>query len=68
MSGCHNPYNGGVSEEVITMIDDCIKRASKMSEWEQRFIESLKIQANNDKGLTHYQSMKLEDIWEKVTR
>ena len=45
------------------MIEDCINRQSKLSDWELKFIDD--IQFKN--SLSEKQSDKLYKIWEKVT-
>lgn len=52
-----------MDDEIITMIDDCMNRSSKMSEWEQNFIESI---ADKD-FLSDRQIVILNKIWDKVT-
>jgi hypothetical protein len=53
----------GYSEEISQMIEDCEKRQSKLSEWEQDFIQSI----SEKDSLTEKQIGILEKIWEKVT-
>ena len=48
------------------MITDCEKRQSKLTDWEQGFIQSLNERLGNNKGLTEKQAEKLEVIWERV--
>lgn len=51
--------------ETEQMIQDCINRQEKMSEWEQGFVQSLE-----EKGSIHLTAMqlaKLEQIWERIT-
>ncbi len=50
-------------DEISTMIDDCIKRESRMSQWERDFIQSI----SEKDSLTERQVETLEKIWEKVT-
>jgi hypothetical protein len=45
------------------MIQDCIKRASKLTDWEHDFIYTL----SNLKNMTEKQYERLEKIWERVT-
>lgn len=51
-------------EEVQTMIDDCIKRQSKLTEWEFNFIHNIHEQ---DRPLTKKQAETLENIWDRIT-
>lgn len=48
------------------MLDDCIKRESKLSEWEQGFIQSLSEIDHLDQ-LSDKQRERLELIWGKIT-
>lgn len=50
--------------EIHTMIDDCMKRESKMTDWERGFISSLYEQFDN---FTPKQIERLNIIWEKIT-
>ena len=55
-------------EEYLLMIEDCLKRSHKMTDWEQGFIDSI---SNRLKGLTPLTAMQLatlDEIWEKVTK
>lgn len=57
-------------EEHIDMVDDCMRRQDKMSEWEQGFIQSIHEQLERGEHLTTRaggQVETLEKIWEKVT-
>ena len=54
-------------EEVQQMIEDCQARESKLSEWEQGFIDSIDSQLGNGNGISEKQYEKLSDIWERVT-
>jgi hypothetical protein len=54
------------SEDILQMIEDCEKRESKLTTWEQEFIQSLSEQYNK-KDFTKYQLNKLEQIWDRVT-
>lgn len=49
------------------MIEDCIKRESKLSDWERGFIDSIQAQMAAGKTLTEVQSETLDYIWERVT-
>lgn len=57
------------NEELALMINDCKKRTAKLSEWEFDFIDSLSYIAKKDSPfrLSHKQSSRLEQIWERVT-
>lgn len=51
--------------DTALMIDDCIKRESKLNQWEVNFIQSLSEKDLNN--LTQMQLAKLDEIWERIT-
>lgn len=53
--------------EYAHMLDDCEKRESRMTEWEQQFCDSLSKQIGNGRTPTARQIETLDRIWEKVT-
>lgn len=53
-------------DELQTLIEDCIKRQSKLNEWEKTFIHSIGEQIQTHQ-LTEKQITQLETIWERVT-
>lgn len=55
-------------DEYLTMIDDCEKRESRLSDWERTFVESIANQLATGKTLSKAQTEKLDDIWEKATK
>lgn len=54
-------------DDVPVMIEDCMNRESKLSEWEAEFIDSLDSQLREGNSLTQKQQEKLEQIWERIT-
>jgi hypothetical protein len=54
------------TEEHATMIIDCEKRESKLTEWEREFIDSVSRQIEN-RSLSAKQAETLERIWDRVT-
>lgn len=54
-------------EDISEMIDDCIKRESKLTEWEQNFISDISWHYEDKGSLTDKQYEKLEAIWERIT-
>jgi hypothetical protein len=54
-------------DELLQMIEDCENRETKMSEWEQQFIDSISIQVGRGNALTGKQVQTLERIWNRVT-
>lgn len=55
------------SDEHLTLIEDCEKRESKLSDWERGFVDSVRSQLEKDRPLTERQTETLETIWERVT-
>lgn len=55
------------TEEHAAMLEDCEKRESRMSDWEQKFIDSLGHQITHDRPVSQKQIEVLDRIWEKVT-
>lgn len=54
-------------DEILMMIEDCIKRSAKLSPWEESFILNIHQTIIKGKKLTKKQSQQLDNIWEKVT-
>ncbi len=52
-----------MDEETKLMLDDCMKRIDKLTEWEYNFVNSI---LYNTK-FTHRQLEKLDMIWNRVT-
>lgn len=57
----------GWADEYLTMIEDCEKRESRLTEWEVEFIASIRSQLENDRPLTEKQTETLDRIWDRVT-
>lgn len=55
------------TDEYQRMLDDCEKRESRMTEWEQSFVDSLSTQLGRGRIPTAKQIETLDRIWEKVT-
>lgn len=55
------------ADEYLTLLADCEKRESRLTDWERGFIDSLRIQIENDKAPSPKQIEKLDAIWERVT-
>ena len=55
------------SDEHLTLIEDCEKRESKLSDWERGFIDSVRAKLEKDGQLSDKQVGVLESIWERVT-
>lgn len=54
-------------DEHVTMVDDCEKRESKLSDWEREFIDSLSHQLAKGRALSERQAERLDEIWNRVT-
>lgn len=54
-------------DDIPTMIEDCMNRESKLSEWEAKFIDSIDSQLRGENSLTQKQLETLEQIWERIT-
>ncbi len=57
----------GWAEEYLTLIDDCERRESRLSDWERNFVASLRTQIEAGRRPSAPQADKLEDIWEAAT-
>lgn len=57
----------GWENEYITMLEDCEKRESRITEWEQSFVDSLKDQILKGRRPSQKQIETLDNIWEKAT-
>ena len=55
------------NDELFAMIDDCETRASRLTEWEAGFVDSVRNQLEDEKKLSEKQETTLNAIWEKVT-
>lgn len=55
------------SDEYLTMIEDCEHRESRLTEWEQGFIASLRSQIEDGRRPTEKQVETLDKVWEKAT-
>ena len=55
------------TDEYLTMIEDCEARESKMTEWEQEFMDSLRKQIEKGRRPSVKQVEVLDRVWEKVT-
>lgn len=55
------------TQEYLTMIEDCEKRDSRLTDWERGFLDSITQRLSDDKPLSEKQVETLESIWERVT-
>lgn len=56
------------ADEYLQMVEDCENRESRMSEWEQTFIASIRTQLESERALTLNQTECLDRVWERVTK
>lgn len=56
-----------MNEDQLVLIKDCFKRLSKLSAWEDDFINNAQERLASGRPLTDRQSELLDEIWEKVT-
>lgn len=54
-------------DEHLQMVQDCINRESKLTDWERGFIDSLDAQLTRGNRLSEKQAERLDEIWERVT-
>lgn len=60
--------NDNWQDEYVAMVQDCEQRFGALSEWEQSFIHSLRVQMDKPRFvISPRQVEKLEAIWERVT-
>jgi hypothetical protein len=52
----------------MQLVDDCEKRESRLTEWEQQFIDSMRNRLQQSIPLTPKQEETLDKIWEKATK
>lgn len=57
----------GLTDEHEDMVNDCLARDSKLSEWEQDFIRSIHEQLEDGRTLTAKQAGVLDNIWDRIT-
>lgn len=55
------------ADEYLQMIDDCVRRDSRLSDWERTFLDSLQRQLEDGKTPSPKQLDKLNETWERVT-
>jgi hypothetical protein len=55
------------NEEYQQIVEDCINRESKLTDWERGFISNINDTLDADDGLSATQAEILEGIWERIT-
>ena len=58
----------GWADEYVTLIEDCERRESKLSDWQRGFVDSLRRQIEQGKPPTPKQIEKLDEAWEQATK
>lgn len=53
--------------EQVQLIEDCESRSDRLDDWSVNFIDSIKRQLEDGRGLTLNQAEKLDEIWERAT-
>lgn len=56
------------ADEYLTLVEDCEKRESKLTEWEAGFIDSIHHRLEQELPLSVKQTETLDKIWEHVTK
>lgn len=54
-------------DELMTLVEDCEIRESRMTEWEADFVESIRSRLEKERPLTERQQDTLERLWDRVT-
>ncbi len=49
------------------LVDDCVARESRLSDWEREFIDNCQARLGNGAALTDGQAKKLDAVWERAT-
>lgn len=55
------------TDEYFTLVEDCEKRESRLTEWEAPFLDYIRRQLEDERALSPKQSETLDKIWERVT-
>jgi hypothetical protein len=54
-------------DEHAVMVQDCINRESKLTDWERSFIDSIGKQLADGRRLSEKQAARLDEIWDRIT-
>jgi hypothetical protein len=54
-------------DECMQLVEDCENRESRLTEWEQNFVDSIRNRLEQEKPITEKQAKTLDRIWEKAT-
>ena len=55
------------SSEYITLLDDCVRREERLTDWERGFIDSLRHQIEAGRRPSAKQIDALDNVWERAT-
>ncbi len=55
------------ADDYVTLLDDCEKRESNLTDWEREFVDSLRRQIDDGRRPTQKQADTLDRLWERVT-
>jgi hypothetical protein len=55
------------TDEYLEMVEDCEKREERLTDWERKFIDSIRKQLEQERLLSAKQMQALDNIWERVT-
>ena len=55
------------ADEYFTMLYDCEKRESRLTDWERGFVDSLRNQLERDRRPSAKQIETLDNIWDRAT-
>lgn len=55
------------ADEYLTLVEDCERRESRLTDWERQFIDSLRSQLEEGRRPSKTQIEKLDEVWEKAT-
>lgn len=54
-------------DEYLTLVEDCEKRESRLTEWEVGFVDSIRNRLEKEQPLSAKQTETLDKIWDRVT-
>lgn len=55
------------TNENMVLVNDCMQRQDRLSNWEQDFLQSIAEQIAKGRALSEKQVNKLNSIWDKAT-
>lgn len=55
------------ADEYLTLVEDCERRESRLTDWERQFIDSIRRQLEEGRRPSKTQIEKLDEVWEKAT-